>query len=156
LADTNALADVLERRIALESDPKEQAPLYHRLSVLQIKEFGEKLQGLATLRAALEKVPEHAPSREALEELLTEEGLFDDAFDALEGVYRALGASEKLATLYEKRVQRALTARDRSRLRLELARVLEEVVKDPARAQRVIEEQIAEDPSDPDALSEIE
>ena len=68
----------------------------HRLASLQIGEFGEKSQGLATLRQALERVPDHVASRAALEKLLEDDALFDDAFDALEFVLRALGLSEEL------------------------------------------------------------
>ncbi|HEY8038469.1 MAG TPA: tetratricopeptide repeat protein [Polyangiaceae bacterium] len=156
LGDTRALADVLERRIAVEGDAPVQADLLHRLASLQIGEFGEKSQGLATLRHALERVPDHAASREALERLLEDPALFDDAFEALEFVLRALGLSEDLAKLYERRVARATTARDRTRARLELARVLEERVGDRARAQRAVEAALGEDPADDETLAEIE
>ena len=113
-------------------------------------------QGLATLRQALERVPDHAASREALEGLLDDDALFDDAFEALEFVHRTLGRSEELAKLYERRVARAQSTRDESRARLDLARVLEEMVGDRARAQRAVEAAVAEDPSDEDALAELE
>ena len=136
LGDTKALADVLERRIAVETEADTQADLLHRLAVLQIHEFGEHAQGLATLRQALERVPDHAASREALEGLLDDDALFEDAFDALEFVYRTLGRTEELAKLYERRVARAQSTRDRIRARLDLARVLEErwaIASRPAR-----------------------
>ncbi len=156
LGDTRMLADVLERRVGLESDAAVQADLFHRLAVLQISEFGEKQQGLGTLRSALEKAPEHAASRAAIEGLLSDDALFDDAFDALEMVYRALDKNEELAALYGRKVTRATNVRDRSRARLDLAVVLEKKVGDAARARKVVEEQIAEDPSDADALPELE
>ena len=156
LGDARALADVLERRIAVESLPATQADLLHRLASLQIDEFKEKSQGLATLRQALERVPDHAASRAALEKLLEDDALFDDAFDALEFVLRALGLSEELAKLYERRVTRARVTRDRTHARLELARVLEERVGDRARAQRAVEAAVADDPSDDEALQELE
>jgi golgin subfamily B member 1 len=156
LGDTRALADVLERRIAVEAQASVQADLLHRLASLQIDEFKEKSQGLATLRMALERVADHAPSRAVMEKLLEDDALFDDAFDALEQVLRTLGLSEDLAKLYERRVSRASTTRDRTHARLELARVLEERVGDKARAQRAVEAAVAEDPSDDEALQELE
>ncbi|MGD0525037.1 MAG: tetratricopeptide repeat protein [Polyangiaceae bacterium] len=156
LGDTRALADVLERRIAVESQASVQADLLHRLASLQIEEFREKSQGLATLRQALERVPDHAASRAALEKLLEDDALFDDAFDALESVLGTLGLNEDLAKLYERRVARARGTRDKTHARLELARVLEERVGDRARAQRAVEAAIAEDPSDDEALQELE
>jgi tetratricopeptide (TPR) repeat protein len=156
LGDTRALADVLERRIAVETESAAQADLLHRLASLQIGEFGEKSQGLATLRQALERVPDHVGSRAALEQLLEDDALFDDAFDALEFVLRALALSEDLAKLYERRVTRAQTSHDRTRARLELARVLEERVGDRSRAQRAVEAAVADDPSDDETLHELE
>jgi tetratricopeptide (TPR) repeat protein len=156
LADTRGLADVLERRIALEADPRVQAELFHRLASIQIREFNDRSRGLSTLRQALERHPEHGPSREATLGLLSDEPLFDEAFDALEMVYRQLSQHEDLAKLYERRVARALGSRDRSRARLELARVLEEQVGDPARAQRVVEDALGDDAADEDALAELE
>ncbi len=72
------------------------------------------------------------------------------------GVHRQLGQSEELATLYRRKVDRAMSMRDRDRARLDLARVLEEDVKDGERAQRVIEEALHDDPADADLLSELE
>jgi tetratricopeptide (TPR) repeat protein len=156
LGDERALADVLERRIAVEGDTGVQADLLHRLATLQIDHFGERSQGLATLRQALERAPGHAASRASLERLLDDEALFDDAFDALEYVLRTLGLSEDLAKLYERRVSRARTVRDRTHARLELAKVFEERAGDLGRAQRAIEAAIAEDPADDQALQELE
>jgi tetratricopeptide (TPR) repeat protein len=156
LGDTRSLAEVLERRIAVEASAAVQADLMHRLATLQIGEFGERSQGLATLRQALERVPDHAPSREALVRLLDDESLFDDAFEALEFVLRALGLSEDLARLYERRVTRAHSTHDRTRARLDLAQVYEERVGDRKRAQRAVEAAVAEDPADEDALTELE
>jgi len=156
LGDSRNLADVLERRASVEADAAVQAELTFRMAALQLKEFGEKRRALATLRTALERVPEHGPSREVLEGLLDDDDLFQDAFEALEQTYRALGRSEDLAKLYERRVGRAQGARDKNRSRLDLARVLDEQAHDAARAQRVVEEAIAEDASDPDALAELE
>jgi golgin subfamily B member 1 len=156
LGDSTALADVLERRIALETQAAAKADLLHRLASLQIGEFKQRSQGLGTLRQALETRPDHAPSRLALEQLLEDDALFDDAFDALEFVLRALGLSEDLARLYERRVARAHAPRDRAKARLELAKVLEERVGDRARAQRAVEAAVREEPSDEDALVELE
>jgi golgin subfamily B member 1 len=156
LGDTRGLADILERRIAVEPKAEDQADLLHRLASLQIREFSDASRGLGTLRQALERVPGHAPSQEALESLLEEGTLFEDAFDALEFVHRTLGRSEDLAKLYERRVARAQTIVDRTRARLNLARVLEDTVGDRARAQHVVEAAIAEDPGDQEALGELE
>ncbi len=156
LRDTKGLADVLERRIAVEADAGAQADLLHRLAILQVNDFGERAQGLSTLRQALERVPDHAPSREVLEGLLDDGALFEDAFETLEFVHRTLGRTEELAKLYERRVARAPSTRDRIRARLDLARILEEMVGDRPRAQRAVGAAVSEEPSDEDSLAELE
>jgi tetratricopeptide (TPR) repeat protein len=156
LGDTRALADILERRIAVEAEAKVRADLLHRLASLQIREFHDSAKGLGTLRQALEQAPDHTPSREALEALLEDDALFDDAFEVLEFVHRTLGRSEDLAALYERRVSRAQTGAVRVRARLSLARVLEDTVGDRLRAQRVVEAAVGQDPADEEALAELE
>jgi tetratricopeptide (TPR) repeat protein len=155
LGDHRALADVLERRVAVELDAEKQAELYHRLASLQIGEFKARTEGVATLRLALDRRIDHPPSRQALEALLDDPDLFTDVFDILEGVYRQLGRPQDLASLHERQVARATVARDRSRTRLDLAKILEEEVKDRDRAQRVVEEAVAADPSDENAIEEL-
>ncbi len=156
LKDARALSEVLERRIAIETDANAQAELFHRLASIQIHEFADRSRGLATLRQALERDPRHVASRESVTALLSEEALFDEAFDALEWVYRQLSQAEELAALYARRVTRAMSARDRARARMDLARVLEVDAKDAQRAQRVIEEAMHDDPTDVDVLLEVE
>ncbi|HEY1960283.1 MAG TPA: tetratricopeptide repeat protein [Polyangiaceae bacterium] len=156
LGDSRNLGEVIERRISAESDGPAQAELTFRFACLQLKEFGEKHKALGTLRAALERMPEHGPSREVLEGMLDDEETFEEAFEACEWVYRALGRADDLAKLYERRVKRASGVRERNRSRLDLARVLDEQSHDASRAQRVVEEAVLEDASDPDALAELE
>jgi tetratricopeptide (TPR) repeat protein len=156
LGEARALADVLERRIALQNEPAALAELYHRLGTLQVKEFGERPQGLASLRQSLEKVPSFAPAREALTALLDDEAAFDEAFEALDWAYRKGDEHEELAKLFERKVARAASPRDKVRARLELAKILEEKVGDGARAQASVEAAVVEDPLDADALAELE
>jgi tetratricopeptide (TPR) repeat protein len=155
LGEDKALADILERRVSVETDAEQQASLYHRLATLQLEKFNLPSEGVATLRLALDRKIDHEPSRKSLESLLGNADLFADVFDVLEGVYRQLGRPQDLAALFERRVERAGVARDRSRARLELAKVIEDEVKDPLRAQRVVEEAVAADPSDDAAIDEL-
>ncbi len=155
IGDARALAGVLERRVSLGEEPAKQAELLHRLGSLQQKEFGDAATALATFRTALDRFAEHEPSRLSLEALLDDKALFADAAEALESVYRATNRSAELASLFERRVERA-EGGDRIRMRLDLARVLEEMVGDARRAQRTLEAALREDPTDPDVLSEVE
>lgn len=156
LGDEKALADVLERRVAVTDGDREQADLFYRLAVIQIESFGDKAQGLSTLRQALDHAVEHEPASAALEALTDDPALFDEAAEALEGVYRARGDNAALARLYEKRIRFAPTGAERIRLRLDLAKVLEERSYDAKAAQQTLEKALADDPSDADVLAEIE
>ncbi len=150
------LVDVLERRTALVDGDAERAPLYYRLAVIQLDEFGETGQGLGALRTALDLDSRHEEARAKLEQLTDREDLFEEAAEILEHVYRALGITDKLAGLYGKRVNYAETPGDRIEMRRGLARVLEDELGDPAGAQKVLQEGLADDPTDPEILGEIE
>jgi tetratricopeptide (TPR) repeat protein len=156
IGDQKALADVLERRVPLADSDKARADLLHRLAVIQIESFGDKAQGLATLRQALERAPDHAPACKALEALTDTPALFDEAAEALEGVYKTLGDHAALARLFEKRIGYAQAPGDRVRLRLDLAKVLEERSSDSKAAQAALEAAFGDDPTDADVLAEIE
>lgn len=156
LGDMKALADVLERRGAVTTGDREQADLFHRLAVIQIESFGDKAQGLATLRQALDRAVDHEAASAALEALTDVPELFEEAAEALESVYRARGDNAALARVYEKRIRFAPTGAERVRLRLDLARVLEERSSDPKAAQETLEKALADEPSDADVLTEIE
>lgn len=156
MGNAQALADVIERRIALESSDAGQAELYHRLGTIQARDFGEPARALASFRMALERAPEHDGAAEALEKLTQERDLFEEAAEVLEGVYRQRGKTDRLASLYEKRVGFADSREQRIDMRKNLARVLEDDVKDPAAAQRVLQQGLGDDPSDGSLLDEIE
>lgn len=156
LDDKERLAEVIERRIAAESDARVQADLSYRLGILQLRSFHQKAESLASFRQALERVPEHAASQEALASLLDDDLLFEEAFEALETVYRTTGRPEEVAKLYERRVARARTTRERTRASLDLAHVLETSVGDRHRAQRAVQAALSADPGEEDALGELE
>ena len=156
LGNTTELAEVLERRVSVEADPAKQADLYHRLAILQIEAFGDKIQGLETLRMALDRVPAHQKACEAIEKLTEDRDLFEEAASVLETVYRGRADYASLATLYEKRVSHASSPADRVRMRLDLAHVLEEQAADVPRAQRVIEAALQDDPADGEVLGYLE
>ncbi|MEO7097440.1 MAG: tetratricopeptide repeat protein, partial [Polyangiales bacterium] len=149
------LANVLGRRIEVATEPNVRSDLRTRLAMVQIKEFGTKREGLATLRSALEEVPEHEKSRGALEGLLDDPELFDEVAEALEPVYRSSSNHAKLASLFERRIDRA-NPRDRTRLRLELARVLEQQANDPKAAQRQVERALKDEPTEYEPFIELE
>lgn len=156
LGEMKSLADVLERRVTVVTNEREQADLFHRLAVIQIETFGDKAAGLATLRQALERAPDHGPAGAALEALTDTPELFDEAAEALENVYRIRNDYAALARLYEKRIKHAGAPADRVRMRLDLAKVLEERSNDAKGAQAALQAAFGDDPTDADVLAEIE
>ncbi len=156
LGDGQSLADVLERRVAVVDSPSEQAVLHYRLAVLFITEFKDASRGLGSLRDALERNPDHEEAIEELEALTDDRDLFEEAAEILEHAYRSRGRTDRLAALFEKRVGFAETPIDRIDMRRNLARVLEDEAKDPAAAQRVLQQGLVDDPADTALLEQIE
>ncbi|MFO0763004.1 MAG: tetratricopeptide repeat protein [Byssovorax sp.] len=156
LGDMKALADVLERRVPVMRSEREQADLLNRLAAIQIGTFNDKSQGLTTLRQALDRAPDHQPASEAIEALTEDKALFEEAAEALEGVYKTRNDHAALARLYEKRIAHGGTPGERVRMRLDLSRVLEERSGDAKAAQKALEKAFGDDPTDADVLAEIE
>jgi tetratricopeptide (TPR) repeat protein len=156
VGDGSALVEVLERRVAVVDSPSEQATLHYRLAVLFITEFKDASRGLGSLRDALERNPDHEEALEELEALTDERDLFEEAAEILEHAYRSRGRTDRLAGLFEKRVGFADTPVERIDMRRNLARVLEEEAKDPAAAQRVLQQGLVDDPADTALLEQIE
>jgi tetratricopeptide (TPR) repeat protein len=154
--DARALADVLERRVGLEDDPRARAELLFRLADAQANAFDDAPAALATLRECLAAWPEHPRACDALEALLGRGELFDDVAETLDEAYRARGEHDRLVALLERRVERAPAGHERVRLRLDLARACEELGREPARAQAVLERALADEVADPDVLAELE
>jgi tetratricopeptide (TPR) repeat protein len=154
--DARGLADALERRVPFEEDSSAKATLYQRVADIQREDRRDAAQSLASLRLALECAPTHAASLASLEALLSDEALFDDAFDLLEAGYRASSRFEELGRVYARRVDHGADVGERTRRRLDLARVLELEANDVAGAQAALEAAVAEDPEDETSRVELE
>ena len=156
LGDSSALADVLERRALVEDAADGVAECYYRLARVQLDAFSQPGTALSTARAALERLPDHAGTVELLETLSERRELFEEVSELLETVYRSSCRTASLASLYEKKVTQADGSEERLERRRALARVLEEDCRDVVGACRVLGEALAEDPSDPLLLEEVE
>jgi tetratricopeptide (TPR) repeat protein len=156
LKDNEKVAEILERRVAAESSESVQAELYFRLALIQIGIFKEPARGLSSLRMALDRAQDLEGAVDELEKLTAEHDLFEEAAEVLEAVYRARGRTDRLARVYEKRVAHADSLEARIDMRRNLSRVLEDESKDPAAAQRVLQEGVLEAPTDGALLDELE
>jgi len=156
LGEQEKVAEILERRVAVESSEQLQADLYFRLALLQIESFKEPARGLSSLRMALDRAQDHERAVDELEKLTAQHDLFEEAAEVLESVYRGRGRTDRLAKLYEKRVSHADSPEERVDMRRSLSRVLEDECKDVPAAQRVLEQGLLEAPTDGALLDELE
>jgi tetratricopeptide (TPR) repeat protein len=154
--DAESLAKVLERRAEVETGDATQAEILFRLAVLQLKSFGEKRQGLGTLRMVVDLNPEHAGARRELEDLTGDADLFEEAAEALDVIYRVAQDSAARARLRSKRIDYTPSPAERVRLRLELAQMLEDESFDTKSAQDVLEQALSDDPTDTHVLAQLE
>ncbi len=156
LDDAPALVETLERRAVVETEPAMVADLYYRLAFVHIRRFDRPASGIAAMRLALERIPDHPGVIELLEGLTERRDLFEEVSEILEGVYRTTGRTDRLAALFRRRVDLAETSGERKELRLSLAKVLEEDCGDAAAARAALEQGLADDPTDELVLGELE
>jgi len=156
LGNWRALADILERRVAVEVDDRIQAELLVRLARIQIEHFNEPLRAIGSIRQVLDRVPEDETAINLLEDLTQQHELFEEAAEILESVYRASRQPDRLATLLSKRVVLATDVTSRTEQRRNLAQVLEDECGDPPRALDVLVDAIVENTGDTELLDSIE
>jgi tetratricopeptide (TPR) repeat protein len=154
--DHQALADVLERRLAFASSGPQQGELHARMARVYREKFNEPARAMASLKLALECDPAQQGAVHELERLAESRDLFEEASETLEAVYRSRGQTDRLASLFEKRVSFADTPAQRAEMRRGLAGVLEQELNDAAAAQRVLQQGLKEEPTDSELLAEIE
>ena len=145
------VAEALERRVELLHDPAAIAAVYAELGDLFADE--DVGRALASYRAALERVPQHAASRQGLQRLLDHDSHFEDVFETLEALAREVNDLDALVALHERRIQRTADRAERLSARLALA---EAMAAEPTRAQRVLEDALLEDPSDESVQTALE
>ena len=152
----NELADVLERRIQLASDPSASAVLSIRLGELKEQHFGDRRGALQAYRDVVDRDPTDPRATAALERLLGDDSLAGELIDVLDGVYRQTGALEKVAALYDVRIRLADTSSDRVRFLQEAAQLWEQELGRPERALTAYRQAFELDPRDEALLGELE
>ncbi|MSP25742.1 MAG: tetratricopeptide repeat protein, partial [Myxococcales bacterium] len=153
--DFKELTGVLARRIELESRDPERAELLFRAGTLRVASFDDSRGGLESFSEGARLAPEHSGMRAALEELTKQRDLFEDAAEVLDMIYRVGEDSAARARLRRRRIDYAESPSERVRLRLELAQMLEDESSDTLSAQDVIEQALADDPSDGELVEHL-
>jgi golgin subfamily B member 1 len=150
-----ALADVLERRVAVSQDG-DAIDLLLRLGELRQQRFADPRSALNAYRDVLDRAPGDARVTEKLEALLAERTLAPEIVELLESAYRSNNDVAKVANLYEARLGLAESSHDRARLLSELALLYENELADKSKAAETLRRAFEADPSDFGVLDEVE
>lgn len=149
-------AEVLRRRIELETEVVTLVDLKYRLAETQQQKLSDELSALENFREILFLDPDHPGSRGALEGLLKNKKLRGEAAAILEGIYEARGDWEKLINVLEI-LAAATQERDR---RVQLLRKMAATASTQLGAlDRAVEAQaraLKEDPSIVESRDELE
>ncbi len=150
------LGQVLERRVQLAVDPVERADLLVRLGTLREEQFGDLQGAFAAYQEVVERDPADSRALDGLERLGRHEDLALQVVDTLEAAYRETGALERIASLYDIRIQLADSEGERVRMLQEAAALWENDLGQPGKALEVLCKALQLDPRDAALLEDIE
>jgi tetratricopeptide (TPR) repeat protein len=142
------LADLVEKRLGFADDLDEAVSLRFRLAQIYDHELRDSDRAVENYRAALGGDPTHAGAIAALERYLDDEMQRVSAAEVLEPVYASRHEWQKLARIYEIRLEAADDARLRLGLVRRIARLYEEQLEDLDGAFRWYGRLFREDPAD--------
>ncbi len=152
----DGLLEVLERRIAASADPKERTDLLVRLGDLRDQRFEDGRGAFVAYREVLDGEPAESRALAGMERIGRYDALAHDVLDVLDHCYREVGATDKLAGLYDIRIRLAESDAERLRLLGEATGIWERELGDPARALLNMRRAFEIDPTRADTLEEIE
>ena len=150
------LLDVVDRRALAASTGGERANLAFRAAKLVEVELSDPDAAIPRYGAVLGVQSDHAPAREALEQLMQRDELVAAATPILERVYRAEREAPGLIRVYERRL--AASDRDSAARRADwqaLAETREIIANQPAQAFVVWGRALADSPEDADLLQPL-
>ncbi|MAQ13170.1 MAG: hypothetical protein CMN30_00015 [Sandaracinus sp.] len=150
------LGDVLERRGNLSTDPTERAGLLVRLGELRETHQGDLRGAFAAYQEVVERDPGDERATEALERLGRQPEMALEVVDVLERAYRDTGAMDKVAGLYDIRIELADSEGERVRLLQEAAQLWENDLGQPAKALEALRKAFLVDPRDLAILDDVD
>jgi len=156
LAAWPELGEILDRRVQATLDPTERSELLVRLGTLKQTQFDDARGAFRAFSEVLDRDPSEPRAIEAMESLLEDDELARDVVEVLEPVYRQTGATEKVAALFDVRIQLADTAGERVRFLQDQAAVYENELGDAGRALEALRRAFEMDPSDETIASDLE
>jgi tetratricopeptide (TPR) repeat protein len=156
LSRWNDLADNLQTRLDLASDPSEQSQLMLRIAALRESRMGQTDVAIEAYREILQRDGTHTEALAALERLVQDPAHTATVSEILENVYRDRGAYEQLIGVYEIQVRLATDAGRRVALLHRVAELQETALDDPGAAFKTLARALGEDPSSEETLAGLE
>ena len=150
------LGDVLERRAGMATDPTERASLLIRLGELREEHQGDLRGAFAAYQEVVDRDPSDARATEALERMAQQPSMAIEVVDVLERAYRDEGSLEKVAGLYDIRIELADSEGERVHMLQEAARLWETDLSRPEKALESLRRAFEIDPRDSGLLDDIE
>ncbi|MBX3249736.1 MAG: tetratricopeptide repeat protein [Myxococcales bacterium] len=150
------LAGILERRINLANDPTERAELLVRLGEVRETHFADLRGAFAAYQEVVERDPNDARALDGLQRLGQHEELALEVVDTLEAAFRETGALDRIAALYDVRINLASSDGERVQMLQDAARLWEDELGQPEKAAQVIRRAFTVDPRDATLLAELE
>lgn len=150
------LLDILEKRVAIASDPALLDELEVRTATIREQHFNDASGALSAYRNVIERSPSNAEALRGIERLVENSTTRRDALELLETTYTTLDDSQKMAWLLGLRVAGADLASDKVRLLGDLARLREERLNDLPGAFAATVDAFKLDPRDEQHVNEIE
>jgi pentatricopeptide repeat protein len=150
------LLEVLEARIAQETDSVAREELRFRAARVLEEETGDVDSALARYRQVLDAAPEHTGARDALFRLVRADGTREAAAAALEPYLRARKEWDRLTEIAELRLEAETDPARRRQLLADLAGLAEHGRGDLQAAFRAWGRALGEDAGDAEAQRELE
>ncbi|MDB4968610.1 MAG: repeat-containing protein, partial [Myxococcales bacterium] len=150
------LADVLEKEAQAALDSAEQAEFFYRLGALRAGELIDLDGALLAYRDAIQREPEHAPTRAGLEKLLASSSHVEAALEVLEPLYENDQSWEKVVQLAEVRLGITSGQPEQAALLETIAERCENELKDQARALDAMARALRLRPDEPRLADEVE
>jgi len=150
------LAEVLQRKAEVATDPLQQAEILVQLGGVRLRHLDEVEGALSVFRDALEKAPDNEGAHRALYGLLEREEARDGALDILEPLAESRGDYEQLVALYEYRLSTRDDRTERASGLRRIAEILEERLNQPEKALEALGRALVEEPTPGETVDALE
>jgi tetratricopeptide (TPR) repeat protein len=152
----NDLADNLQARLDLSSDPEEQTQLMLRLARLREEKMSQVDAAVEIYRQVLQRDATNADALAALERLVQQPEHAAAVAEILEAVYRESAAYDRLVAVHEIQVGLATDPLRKVELLHRIAELQETALDDPGSAFRTFGRALAEDPTNEETVAGLE